>query len=145
MARNKSLTIQLVLPGDLPSLNKWQAWHWAKRKRFKDKLAHDLHYLLLFESTLNKTNIREIGKLCRESGQKIQIRMRRYYDGYHIKMYDHDNFIGGCSKPLMDALQVVGILSDDSQKYLDHGKHEQIKDSLNPRFEVEILIPHATR
>jgi len=136
MANKKPLLISLILPNDLPSLNKWQGWHWAQKNRFKKKLAHDLRYLFLCEA-----NIGELNKHIKRSQVKPQITMKRFYDGYRVKLYDHDNFVGGCSKPLMDAFQRIGFLPDDSQKWMVHGEHIQKKDSLNPRFEVEILIP----
>jgi len=135
------LMIHLNLGQDLPSLNKWQAWHWAKRKRLKDKLALDLRNLIIFQSELNASNVRELGKLHVRTGKRLTVTMKRYYDGYKMKRYDHDNFIGGCSKPLMDALVNIGVLPEDSDKYLLHGPHAQKKDSMNPRFEVILEIP----
>jgi hypothetical protein len=114
----------------MPSLNQWIKWFWKKKSNFKNDLARFLWGLLLNElGTLD---------IIQNKEEKKKITMYRYYDGYRHRKYDHDNFIGGCSKPLMDAFVNLEIIKNDSSEYLIHGEHKQIKDKKNPRFEVEI-------
>ena len=51
-------------------------------------------------------------------------------------MLDPDNFIGG-TKPLTDALKELGLIWDDSTKYISLGA-EQFIDGYDPRTEIFI-------
>lgn len=114
----------------MPSLNQWIKWHWRTRSDFMFHLEKTVWGLLLNEfGTLS---------IIKSKEKKKKVTMYRYYDNYKFKKMDHDNFVGGCSKPLMDVLVHLGVIEDDSSKYLIHGEHKQIKDRKNPRFEVEI-------
>ena len=90
--------MRIELPERTPSLNQWQRWHWAKRSRYKSKLA------------------REVAK--RACGSKIDtapvyITITRHSS----RQLDVDNLIGGC-KALVDALTTNGFIVDDSPEWV---------------------------
>lgn len=73
--------------------------HWAKRRRVK----RDFHYALL--DALDGERL-EVGK------KSVVIHL------YLPRRFDPDNAMGGC-KPLIDAMREVGLLSNDSLRWID--------------------------
>ena len=73
----------------------------------------------------------------------------RYPIGLKIKWYepnnrrDIDNITFG-TKFILDSMVCMGIIEDDSRKYVDSIEHSVFTDKENPRIEVEINEPMCT-
>lgn len=73
----------------------------------------------------------------------------RYPIGLTIKWYepnnrrDIDNITFG-TKFILDSMVCMGIIEDDSRKYVDSIEHVVYTDKENPRIEVEINEPMYT-
>lgn len=73
----------------------------------------------------------------------------RYPIGLTIKWYepnnrrDIDNITFG-TKFILDSMVCMGIIEDDSRKYVDSIEHSVFTDKENPRIEVEINEPMCT-
>lgn len=73
----------------------------------------------------------------------------RYPIGLKIKWYepnnrrDIDNITFG-TKFILDSMVCMGIIEDDSRKYVDSIEHVVYTDKENPRIEVEINEPMYT-
>lgn len=73
----------------------------------------------------------------------------RYPIGLKIKWYepnnrrDIDNITFG-TKFILDSMVCMGIIEDDSRKYIDSIEHSVFTDKENPRIEVEINEPMYT-
>ena len=73
----------------------------------------------------------------------------RYPIGLTIKWYepnnrrDIDNITFG-TKFILDSMVCMGIIEDDSRKYIDSIEHSVFTDKENPRIEVEINEPMYT-
>lgn len=73
----------------------------------------------------------------------------RYPIGLKIKWYepnnrrDIDNITFG-TKFILDSMVCMGIIEDDSRKYVDSIEHVVYTDKDNPRIEVEINEPMCT-
>ena len=73
----------------------------------------------------------------------------RYPIGLKIKWYepnnrrDIDNITFG-TKFILDSMVCMGIIEDDSRKYVDSIEHIVFTDKNNPRIEVEINEPMYT-
>ena len=97
-----------------PSLNKYLRMHWAVKKR----LRHEF-WLLLAE----RTNIDN-----RMSGpEKMRVQINVHSKGATARRLDSENLWGGC-KPLIDAMRDVGLIRNDSPRWLDLGVCEKRED-----------------
>lgn len=86
--------MRIQLAQRTPSLNQWQRWHWAKRARYKKRLAAEVAIL--------------------SCGQRLEavpmfVRITRHSP----RKLDYDNLAGGC-KPLVDALVKAALVVDDT-------------------------------
>ena len=96
--------IKITIPENMPSLNDWKNWHWAKQKRYKNLLTEALFVLYL-----------KAGKPAKPEKARIQVvhyfpvRRARYEDNYTPKF-------------LADSLRYAGFLTDDNSKVLTWDK-----------------------
>lgn len=84
----------ITLPDRTPSLNQWQRWHWAKRARYKKRLAFEVATIACGQRL---DPVPRFVRITRHSPRKL----------------DQDNLAGGC-KALVDALVKAELLVDDS-------------------------------
>lgn len=97
--------VTLSIPGWVPpSLNEWQRMHWAKRGRVKNTAA-----LLVMQALTegHKSLPRFRGKVS------IEITL-----SYPRNLRDEDNLVASV-KPLLDAIRGLGVIVDDSPKWLE--------------------------
>ena len=117
------MTYTFTLPYEIPSLNKWSKWHWAKqakeRKRYEDELF--LQYFKKYkrwDDSFPLTNV------------NIHIISYRFQ-----LITDADNRI---LKGVLDALVNQGIIEDDNEKVIGIPTFEQHVDRRNRRTVIEI-------
>jgi len=117
--------IKFTIPGRLPGMNEIitaSGQHWAKWHKQK-KEAKELVQLFALAARIKPINGRAaITITCYEPNRRRDI----------------DNVQSGAGKIILDALQDLGILKGDGQKYISRVDYEVEVDKQNPRVEVEI-------
>ena len=106
----------------LMSLN----WYRNENEYVKNKIKHEYHDLIRLKLLKNKEKIKG----------KYQVRYRYFYKN---STSDLENVASVIGKFLNDALKELGIIVDDSVKYLVNS--QLIVDSYdkkNPRIEIEV-------
>ncbi len=111
---------RLTLPDLPPSLNDWQRWHWARRRRQTEDLTAAL--MVLVRSA-------RIPPL-----RSAEARGRCYFPDRRRR--DPTNYAHW--KPLWDALVRAGVLDDDDAAHLRVAAFEQLVNGARPRSEVEL-------
>jgi hypothetical protein len=53
------------------------------------------------------------------------------------RLYDHDNFVGGC-KPIIDSLRKLGLIHNDSPHWLDLQVEQIQRSRMRPVTRIEI-------
>ena len=117
------MTYTFTLPYEIPSLNTWSKWHWAKqakeRKRYEKWIwveKHNRHVIRGVKFPLKNVNIHIIS--------------------YRFQLItDADNRI---LKGVLDALVNQGIIEDDNEKVIGIPTFEQHVDRKNRRTVIEI-------
>lgn len=94
-----------------PSANKYQRMHWAVKKKLRTRFHAEL-----FVASL------ESGKFGYPHA-KMRVQINVHSKGATARRLDPDNLWGGC-KPLIDAMRDVGLIRNDSPKWLDLGVSE---------------------
>jgi Holliday junction resolvase RusA-like endonuclease len=111
---------------DVPlSTNQLERIHWAAKKKMRSRLAWDLRFALLAIEYPVPRDLAEV----RPSKMRVKIR------AYRKRRLDPDNAYGGV-KVILDAMRDVGILRNDSPKWLDL-EVEQFIDGKNLRTEID--------
>lgn len=97
------------LPFATPSQNVYQRWHWAQKKRFRDQCQMHLEV---------QCRLSPHGRPPRNV--KMHVCVTRHSAG----VLDYGNLVGGC-KPVLDALVRVGLLVDDSPKWVTEAYQQE--------------------
>ena len=111
---------KFVIHKEIPSLNTYQKWHWAKRL-----VERKLYQLDILHDKLQYGNKHFPLKKC-----SIVVKSYR-----HSLIRDADNKI---LKGLLDALVNQGIIEDDNEKVIGVPVYEQFVDRKNRRTEIYI-------
>lgn len=125
---------RFVIYGKLPGLNEYTRTNRSNRF-MANKMKQDIQ----------KNICRYIVMALRVTLEKVD----RYPIGLTIKWYepnnrrDIDNITFG-TKFILDSMVCMGIIEDDSRKYVDSIEHSVFTDKQNPRIEVEINEPMYT-
>jgi hypothetical protein len=121
------MTIHLVVPSITPSTNQLMRMHWAVKRRLRQSLQWEL-----------VTALAQTGEPLppAESGKTAPKRMVKITT-YHPRRFDPDNASGGC-KVLLDAMRDVGLLRNDSPKWLELIVVQKIAKLDDCRTEIEI-------
>lgn len=114
--------LQFTVPGRLPGYNELGAGHWARRGRIKREAMEAVGWIIKANGIQPITS-------------KVQVEIRCYEQN---RRRDDDNVTSGASKIILDALQNIGILKGDGQKYVRCVKHPVEVDCENPRIEITI-------
>lgn len=120
------MILNIVLPGYYPqSANQMLRKHWAVRKREQSRLKWTVIDALA-----------STGMPLPPIFYRSAVPMRMTVRVFRKRRLDYDNAIAGL-KPLVDVIKELGIIHDDSPKWLDLGLDERI-DLSNPRTEIDI-------
>ena len=92
--------LRIVLPLPTPSANEWSGKHWSRRYRLKAQWAK----LLL---------VAKPGE--HRASSRLRVTIERVMTGGGL---DPDNLAGGL-KPVLDAMVSLGLLLDDSPRWLE--------------------------
>ena len=98
--RNVDGGIVLVVPENMPSLNEWMRWHWAKKKRYLDRL------------TKNFTDLAMV--LGWPIFQRARVEVIHYFRTSR-RRDSGDNY---APKFILDALRYAGVLAEDNSEVL---------------------------
>jgi len=120
--RGKS-EIRLTIFTELPSANKVMRMHWAERKRLRIRLAAEIGCAYMDQSD-KPIHRRQI---------KRSVIVKLYRRG---RRFDKDNAYGA-AKILIDSLRDLGLIYNDSEKWLDLSVCQEL-DHENPRTVIEI-------
>ena len=126
---------RFVIYGKLPGLNDYTKAN-RNNKYLANKMKQDI------QKTICKYIVFGVS-------MKDLEKVDRYPIGLTIKWYepnnrrDIDNITFG-TKFILDSMVCMGIIEDDSRKYVDSIEHSVFTDKENPRIEVEINEPMCT-
>jgi Holliday junction resolvase RusA-like endonuclease len=121
MEKDNPFPVKIILPFVTPSVNKLLRMHYFARKREQDKYKKWLAAAGAVDRRFN----------AEKEKRHVEIH------SFRKRRIDLDNLIGGM-KLLIDALCDVGLLWDDSPRYLDLTVIQET-DGKNPRTEVSIF------
>ena len=113
-----------VIPGRLPGYNELNKSGWGNNYRVKTK-ALELVEWYIKVAPFGITPVSE----------KITVEIRCFEPNARR---DDDNVTSGASKIILDALQQMGIIKGDGQRYVQCIKHPVEVDRENPRIEVTL-------
>lgn len=99
------MKLTLTIRKATPSLNRQLRKHWAKRH------ASNRDWFFLVKAALG-----DIRYFDRPNWRKSKIHVERHFYAHPIK--DDDN-LWASAKPILDALQVAGIIFNDSREHID--------------------------
>jgi len=123
------MTYKFTLPYEIPSLNKWAKWHWAKQR--DERLKYETE---LLEQKMNNQGVSiHKGNLIHVFPIKncsITVKSYRFQ-----LITDPDNRI---LKGLLDALVNQGIIEDDNEHVIGIPIYKQFVDRSNRRTEIII-------
>lgn len=134
---------RFVIYGKLPGLNDYTKANRTVRK-FKNGKIFSLG------SVMKKKNQENINKYILFALSKGELeKVDRYPIGLTIKWYEQNNLrdidnITFSTKFILDSMVCMGIIENDSRKYVDSIEHVVYTDKNNPRIEVEINEPMYT-
>lgn len=126
---------RFVIYGKLPGLNDYTKANRSNRfmaNKMKQDIQKEICRYIVIE--ISKGNLEKVD---------------RYPISLTIKWYepnnrrDIDNITFG-TKFILDSMVCMGIIEDDSRKYVDSIEHSVFTDKENPRIEVEINEPMYT-
>jgi hypothetical protein len=84
--------------------------HWAEKKRLRHGFWNALAALTDVDNRMG-------------GPEKMRVQITVHSHGARVRRLDPDNLWGGC-KPLIDAMRDVGLIKNDSPKWLDLGVAE---------------------
>jgi hypothetical protein len=115
-----------TLPAHVPiSTNQLERLHWAAKKKMRSQLAWKIRFALL---ALGYAVPREPSEV---EPSKVLVKIR----SYRQRRLDPDNVYGGI-KIILDAMRDVGLLHNDSPKWIAL-EVEQFIDGKNLRTEID--------
>jgi hypothetical protein len=101
----------ITIPDVPPSLNKYLRMHWAVKKRLRQ------HWAWALKVALARVGFSPAGERTPKMSVNITIFLSR--------RFDRENSWGGC-KPIIDAMRDVGLIRNDSERWLDLGVAQTI-------------------
>lgn len=134
---------RFVIYGKLDDLNKF-----IKANRTVRKLKNGKNFSL--GSVMKNKNQEKINKYIVFALSKGELeKVDRYPISLTIKWYEPNNKrdidnITFATKFILDSMVCMGIIENDSRKYVDSIEHSVFTDKENPRIEVEINEPMYT-
>jgi len=100
--------MKLIISSLPPSTNILERMHWAVKKRLRNALRWEL-----------TAAIADIGRYLPPIEYALKPPKRRVtITTYRPRRFDPDNAVGGC-KVLLDAMRDIGLLRNDSPKWLE--------------------------
>ena len=111
-----------VIPGRLPGYNDLAKGHWATQKKVK------IRGMKIVDAYARQAKIQPVKG-------RVSIRISCYEPNARR---DFDNVLSGASKVILDALQNMGVLKGDGQKYVEYRPVPVMIDRKNPHVEVQI-------
>jgi hypothetical protein len=115
--------VKLIVPIVPPSANVYQRMHWAQKKRLRAKFTHALYRDLIVEGA-------GVDRAMAKRGVNIVVHSK----GERVRRLDPD-YLVGC-KALIDSLKDIGLIVNDSPKWIDLTVSECREDG--PFTEIEI-------
>lgn len=126
---------RFVIYGKLPGLNDYTETN-RGNKYLANKLKQET------QNNINKFIVIAVSKGYLKKVNKYPCRLKiTWYEPNNKR--DVDNITFG-TKFILDSLVCMGILKNDSRKYVDSIEHSVFTDKGNPRIEVEINEPMCT-
>ncbi|MTI83462.1 MAG: hypothetical protein FH756_06040 [Firmicutes bacterium] len=107
----------ITIPGELPSLNVWKQWHWAKYQEKLQELSNNLKLTAL------AFKVRKFHRPRVQVVYYFRTKRRRDPDNYAPKF-------------ILDALRYAGVIAEDNSEILELLPVEFEVDSVSPRVEV---------
>lgn len=132
--------MRIELPFATPSQNTYQHWHPYRRSKFRDDCCMAVMQQIL--STGHRPTWKQRAptepRRCEDlfttpPAEKRTVVITRYSAGE----LDKGNLIGGC-KALLDALVLMGLIFDDSTKWLEDHYQQKPAPKGAQRMEIEI-------
>ena len=117
----------IELPFASPSLNEILRWDVFRYKSYRDKVQR-----------LVDIRLWAAGFRCPEPPIKLQVTFRRY----SAVELDSDNLAGGC-KPIRDCLQRLGVVPNDSNRWLEAHYEQVLVPRGREHRRTEIVIERA--
>lgn len=115
------MSLTLTIPRELKSPNKWNGRHWRYKHRETQQWEHDIGTMMLVQS--GTTHL--IGVLLvlgafpwQRCMEKRRVTVTRLVPSARNFIKDDDN-LRFATKPLNDALKRLGLIHDDSRKWLE--------------------------
>jgi hypothetical protein len=126
--------MKIILKSLPPSTNQLERLHWAAKKRMRNALRWELIEAMATGGAPMPP------VLIHPHPGRMRVRIKVY----RPRLLDPDNAMGGL-KVLLDAMRDMGLLKNDSPKWLDLAPPEQIIERKNCRTEIIIEdIPTST-
>lgn len=126
---------KFIIEGKLPSLNTY-----TKTNRGNKYLANKLKQET--QNSINKYIVIAISRGFLKKVNKYPCRLKiTWYEPNNKRDIDNITF---ATKFILDSMVCMGIIEDDSRKYVDSIEHIVFTDKENPRIEVEINEPMCT-
>lgn len=122
---------KITIPIITPSLNELLRMHYRNKTKLKKSLISHIEGAI-FDMRDDKGNRLEIAKMTKPQKRSIRIY------SFRKNSLDPDNLIGG-SQPLINAIKELGLIWDDSEKYIDL----KIKQIEYPEQKTVIFIENA--
>ena len=126
---------RFVIYGKLPGLNDYTRAN-RGNKYLANKIKQDI------QKNICKYIVFGVSMKDLEKVDRYPIRLKiKWYEPNNRR--DIDNITFG-TKFILDSMVCMGIIEDDSRKYVDSIEHVVYTDKENPRIEVEINEPMYT-
>ncbi|MBE3126183.1 MAG: hypothetical protein IMZ57_11075 [Acidobacteria bacterium] len=125
-AGREVLEAPLVLLGEYPSFNKWKGRHWGGYSKRKNKMENDIANLALLQG------IGPIVPIPPKTRARVEIFVYQ-----KTRRLDEDN-LAGQVKPVFDSLRGLGLIYQDSPKWIRRVLDQGI-DRDNPRIEIRSI------
>jgi hypothetical protein len=116
----------LVVLGTFPSFNKWKGRHWSGYSKQKNQILEDLGKLLRL------AGINPFARIPPRTPAIVEVFVYQ-----KTRRLDEDN-LAGQMKPFFDSLRELGLIYQDSPKWLTRDL-EQGVDRDNPRVEIRSI------
>jgi Holliday junction resolvase RusA-like endonuclease len=115
--------IYLKIPKEILSLNKLNQMHWSKKHKYSKEWEGEIFAAYYEQSRFT----------VKHANQKRWVRIF----SFRKRKLDQDNLVGGC-KGLMDALKRLGLIVDDSPKWVEV-RYEQLVPAVSRLTVIEIF------
>lgn len=118
-----------------PTTNELERMHWAVKKRLRTSLGLELRIAQLQWSPATSAEIMEPTAPGCPPTKRRRVRFTVYW---RTRRVDPDNLAGGL-KPVLDAMRDVGLIKNDSPRWLDMPAPQQyLARKTEPRIEITI-------